>query len=332
MLGQIRGWPLMMQRFPEGIDHPGSVRKDVDGSIPDWFAIVKAHGRGATLTQAIACNAPTLAYLADRACITPPAWLSRALKPGSPDLLVFDLDPSPGVAFLALRDAALGIGEQLGTLGLAPFAMTAGSEGIHLWAPLRGRESFEEVRRLAGDIAELLSARHPATLTTPQRRSPGGRRVYIDIMRNAYGQTAVVPHAVRARPGAPAAMPIRWEEVRQRGLRPDRLTIAFAWERLAAEGDVWAPIARHTRGLQWPRWRLEACKKSSGDERERACQRMATGREMGGPMDCQTRMVRKVRQRESVPIRPRADRGGLGSRSQRRSGARSAQAAPTGAM
>lgn len=267
MLRHIRARPLMLQRFPDGIDHPGFMQKDIDESFPAWVAKVKVDKQGGTLRQAMACNARTLAYLADQACITPHMWLSRAPELGHPDRLVFDLDPSPDSAFVTVRDTALRIGELLESLGLAAFALITGSRGLHVWVPLRRRQSFEEVGSFARGIAELLAGRHPDTLTTAQRKAARGRRVYIDIMRNGYAQTVVAPYAVRARAGAPVAMPIRWEELGDRDLRPDRFTITSAWERLRAEGDAWAQMARHARELRGPRRRLDRLR---AGERRRA--------------------------------------------------------------
>jgi bifunctional non-homologous end joining protein LigD len=87
--------------------------------------------------------------------------------------------------------------------------------------------------------------------------------VYLDIMRNAYAQTAVAPYSVRARAGAPVATPLapvatplEWDELDARGLRADRFTIRDLPRRLAGQRDPWADMSRHARSLNGPLERL----------------------------------------------------------------------------
>jgi bifunctional non-homologous end joining protein LigD len=76
-------------------------------------------------------------------------------------------------------------------------------------------------------------------------------------MRNAYAHTAVAPYAVRARPSAPVATPLRWEELSDPAIRPDRFTIADVPARLARDGDAWADLRTHAQPLGAARRRLE---------------------------------------------------------------------------
>jgi bifunctional non-homologous end joining protein LigD len=175
-------------------------------------------------------------------------WLSRADRLRQPDRLVFDLDPAPGADFAAVRRAARRTGDLLREIGLEPFAQVTGSKGIHVWTPLRRRATFEDVRPFARAAAELLARRHADELTTEFRKSERGGRILVDVMRNAYAQTAVPPYAVRPRPGAPVATPIAWEELSDSRLRPDRWTVKTVLRRLHAKGDPWADIASFARG------------------------------------------------------------------------------------
>lgn len=137
-------------------------------------------------------------------------------------------------------------------LGLVPFAMTTGSRGIHVVAPLRRECSFEVVRELAWAIGERLVEGHPEQLTMESRKAQRGERIYVDVLRNGWAQTAVPPYAPRPRPGAPVALPLRWEELSDRRLRPDGATIDTA----AARGDAWKGIGRHARSPARVRERL----------------------------------------------------------------------------
>jgi bifunctional non-homologous end joining protein LigD len=256
MLPHVKGRPVSMQRFPDGIGNYGFFHKDVPEHFPDWIERVEVRKAGGTVTHAVTCDADTLVYLADQACITPHVWLSRIPDLERPDRLVFDLDPSDG-GFARVRRAARRTGELLEQLGLVPFAMITGSRGIHVWVPLRPRAGFDEVRRFARDVARLLAERHPKELTVEQRKAKRAGRILIDVMRNGYAQTAVPPYAVRPRPQAPVATPLEWDELSDSRLRPDRFTTRNVFRRLAARGDPWARISRRAKELKQPRRRLD---------------------------------------------------------------------------
>jgi bifunctional non-homologous end joining protein LigD len=255
MLRHMKDRPISMQRFPDGIAKHGFFHKDVPNHFPDWIKRVQVPKKNGTVTHALACNADTLVYLADQACITPHVWLSRADELERPDRMVFDLDPSDG-NFADVRRAARSIGELLDGLGLTPFAMTTGSRGVHVWVPLRRQAGFDEVREFARDVARVMVVRYPDRLTLEARKQKRGERILIDIMRNGYAQTVVPPYAVRAKPGAPLATPLRWRELSDSSLRPDKFTVRNIGRRLSRVGDPWEEIDRHAKTLGPARRRL----------------------------------------------------------------------------
>lgn len=256
MLPHIGGRPLSMQRFPEGVDGQGFFQKEVPPYFPQWIPRVTVPKEGGTVTHAIACDADTLVYLAGQACITPHIWLSRAPDVERPDRMVFDLDPADR-DFTAVRKAARLVGELLEQLGLPAFAMTTGSRGLHVWVPLRADASFPTVNGFARQAAALLAQRHPQALTVEQRKAKRKGRLFIDVMRNAYAQTVAPPYGVRPRAQAPVATPLRWKELFDSRLRPDKFNTRNLLRRLATDGDPWADMSRHARELKAPRLRLE---------------------------------------------------------------------------
>jgi bifunctional non-homologous end joining protein LigD len=249
MLPHIRDRPLALQAFPNGIDASGFFMKSVPKYFPDWIATVEVPKRGGSLTQVLARDAATLVYLAGQNVITPHTWLSRADRPREPDRLIIDLDPSPGIGFTEVRAAAREAGERLRDCGLAAYAMVTGSRGVHVVAPLRRGPGFGDVHGFARALAEAMVAAHPDQLTLEWHRAERGARIYVDVNRINYAQHAVAPYGVRPRPHGPVAMPIRWDELSDRRLAPDRWTIADAADRLASEGDAWKGIGRSARKL-----------------------------------------------------------------------------------
>lgn len=249
MLPHLEDRPVNLERYPDGIGGARIIQQHTPEHFPDWIGRARVAKAGGSVTHVVVRDAATLVYLAGQACITIHAWLSRADRPERPDRLIVDLDPPDGVTPDALRAAARRIADLLGECGLRPFAMTTGSRGYHLVAPIQRRSPVDSVRDLARDIARVAVARDPDTLTAEHRKAARGGRIFVDVMRNTYAQTAVAPYSVRARPGAPVATPLALEELDDGATRPDRWTIATVGGRLARDGDPWSEIAAHAAPL-----------------------------------------------------------------------------------
>jgi bifunctional non-homologous end joining protein LigD len=256
MLPHMRGRPVSMQRFPDGIESKGFFHKDIPDYFPDWIKRVEVPKSGGTVTHVVASNVETLLYLVNQNTITPHVWLSRADRLWQPDRMVVDLDPPPESDFNAVRRAARQTGDLLRELGFTPFAQVTGSKGVHVWVPLRRRARHDEVRAFAGDIARVLASRHPEELTTEWRKEKRDGRILVDTARNTYAQTAVPPYAVRPRAGAPVATPIEWDELSDARLRPDRWNMNTVIRRLSQKGDPWADLASYARGISRAKRRL----------------------------------------------------------------------------
>ncbi|MFE6281855.1 non-homologous end-joining DNA ligase [Streptomyces sp. NPDC057877] len=255
LLPHLRGRPLMLERHPDGVDGPRFMQKNTPAHYPDWITRAEVAKEGGTVRHTVCDDTATLVYLADQACLTLHRWLSRTTRPYAPDRLVFDLDPSAD-DFAPVREAARLLGELLDALRLPAALMTTGSRGLHVVVPLDGRQDFDEVRDFARDVADTLAAAHPDRFTTAARKKDRGDRLYLDVQRNAYAQTAVAPFTVRARPGAPVAVPIAWDQLDDPQLGPRRWTIADAVDQ--ARTDPWADVPGRARALGPARRRLDA--------------------------------------------------------------------------
>jgi bifunctional non-homologous end joining protein LigD len=261
MLHHLRDRPLVMHRFPDGIDGEGFYQKDTPEYFPEWIERVSVEKEGGTVEHVV-CSAPAdLVYLADQACVTPHVWLSTVGDLRRPERIVFDLDPPDGDAG-AVRRAARDVRDLMDEIGLRPFVMTTGSRGHHVVVPLRREMGFDDVRRLARDAARVVAARHPEELTVEQRKEKRGERVFLDYLRNSYAQTQVAPYAVRARPGAPVATPIDWDELES--VDPRRYDIRSALRRLAQKDDPWKDMTRHAHSPAGPRAALDSVMEASG--------------------------------------------------------------------
>ncbi|MGQ4489490.1 non-homologous end-joining DNA ligase [Streptomyces sp. SAS_281] len=237
MLPHLRDRPLMLERFPDGIGGHGFMQKDVPASFPDWIHRAELPKEDGTVTYPIADDTATLVHLAGQASITPHRFLSRADRPHHPDRMVFDLDP-PGDDFAPVREAALGLHGLLDELELPSLVMTTGSRGLHVVVALDRRDGFDAVRTFARAVADALVARRPDRFTTEARKKARGGRLYLDVQRNAYAQTAVAPYAVRTRQGAPVAAPLAWADIDDPALDARRWTLRDA-DALVDREDPW---------------------------------------------------------------------------------------------
>lgn len=197
-----------MQRFPNGIDEEGFLQKEASNYFPKWVTTVDVPLiKGGTLRMVVADSAATLVYLANQAVLTFHVWLSTVAHLDKPDRMVFDLDPSDNDFSKVIKTAHLRR-EILENNGYKPQAMTTGSRGLHVLVPIKPTRDFDDVRNEAKHITKAVIERNEALTTMETSKSKRGNKVYIDIFRNAYGASHVVPYSLRAKPGAPIATPI----------------------------------------------------------------------------------------------------------------------------
>ena len=241
MVDLVRDRPVSLQRFNAGIAKQGFFQKNVERGAPEWVKRVRVSKRDGTLWHVLANDAATLVWLANQNAITPHVWLSRADRPERPDRMIFDLDPVADGDFALVRRTARELGDVLREAGVQPFAMTTGSKGIHVVVPLRRRYGFDRVREAAVAVAEKVIERRPRELTMEFYKRKRDGRLFVDVNRNGYAATAVPPYAVRARPGAPVATPLHWDELSDRRLSALRWTIRTVLDR---DADLWKDIGR----------------------------------------------------------------------------------------
>jgi bifunctional non-homologous end joining protein LigD len=251
MLPHLKRYPVSMQRFPDGLDEEGFYNKDAPDYFPDWIDTVKFPKReGGSFQAPIVNSKAALIYLANQAVVTFHPYLARTGDLEKPDKMIYDLDPPEGTSdYGAVRQAALDLHNVLEELNLTSFVQTTGSEGFHVLVPLDREQGFDTVREFATGVARVLVQRHGDKYTLEQRKKKREGRIFLDMLRNAYGATAVAPYSARARPGAPIATPISWQELRE-GASPRDWSIKTIIRRMGQKDDPWAGIMRHAQSLQ----------------------------------------------------------------------------------
>ncbi|MCB1107895.1 MAG: non-homologous end-joining DNA ligase [Chlamydiia bacterium] len=238
MIPHLKDRPISMKRYPDGIKKGGFVQKQVSDYFPSWVKTkgVKRQEKGSV--KMVVCNdKDTLRYLANQACITPHIWQSTIKDLKHPNRIVFDLDP-PGKNFsLAIEGAKFLREVLLDDFKLKSYVMTTGSKGLHVIVPIKPDHPFEKVRSFAKKVGMVLVDEEPDHYTLNPRKSGRKSKLFIDYLRNGYGQTSVAPYAVRALDGAPIAVPLSWDELTSR-LTPQSFNLETVKKRLA-KADPW---------------------------------------------------------------------------------------------
>jgi bifunctional non-homologous end joining protein LigD len=257
MLPYLRGRPLNLQRFPNGVNGKGFWQQGASEHFPDWIrtVTVERRGRGGTVDHVVCDDAAAIVYLANLSTVTFHAWTSTVEHLARPDLVIIDLDPDPDQGLEVVRAAARSVKAACEEVGLASFIQTSGSRGYHVVMPLQPGPDVEVVRDFAAELALLVAARDPERLSVEWRKAKRDGRLLLDTARMGYAQTLVAPYSVRPKPEAPVATPIEWSELGR--VEPRSYTVANLRRRLARKPDPWAGMADHAAAFDPVRSRLE---------------------------------------------------------------------------
>lgn len=249
MLPYIKNRPLVMHRFPDGIKGKEFYQKEVPDYFPKWIKRKKVKlVKGGSEPLMIASKKADLIYLASQACLVPHIWLSTANKPKYPNKIVLDLDPPDG-DFNKVKFAAFKIKDVFESNKFTPYVMTTGSKGLHVIVPIKQNHRFDKVRNYIKTIVNKLADKYSDTLTTEPRINKRKGKVFLDYLRNGYGQTSVAPYSIRALKRAPVATPLDWNELKKPDIGPRSYNITNIFRRLSKKGDPFKGMMRHAKEL-----------------------------------------------------------------------------------
>jgi DNA ligase D len=249
LLRTMRGRPLLLERFPDGAGGKSWFQKRVPKGAPPWLTTVElATPNGTTSDALVAADLAHIVWAVNLGCIGFHVWPTHADAPDVADELRVDLDPSPGVSFDQLREAALRTRELLDELGIAVHLKTSGSRGLHLYVGLEPRWDSYEVRAGAVALARELERRHPGLVSAQWWKEERGARVFVDFNQNAPHKTVFGAWCVRPRVGGQVSTPISWDELA--AIHPDELTLATVPGRVASAGDPWEDKEAHPQDLE----------------------------------------------------------------------------------
>ncbi len=248
MLPYLRDRPLSMQVFPDGIEGKSFWRKDKPAHAPAWMESWTYHGEK-TKTYIVVNEVATLAWVANAGVIDLHPWHSRFDAPNEPDWAVFDLDPFEPATFQEVVDIAKLVKAALDHYGMHGVVKTSGQTGLQIYVPVRRGPEYSAVRHWVEEVGRAIDQAAPGRVSWEWSVAKRTGRIRIDYTQNIINKTLAAPYSLRPAPGAPVSTPIAWDELDDPDLRPDRWNIATIAQRVAAKGDLFAPVLNADQDL-----------------------------------------------------------------------------------
>jgi bifunctional non-homologous end joining protein LigD len=267
LLPVVRDRPLVMRRFPDGIDRPAFYQHRAPDQVPAGVRLAAIEGDDVP-SRFVGGDLATLLHMTQLAAISQDPWFSRVQSRAAIDFAAIDLDPMAAAPFSRVRDVARWVRDELENLGVTGAIKTSGASGLHIYLPMRSGTPYEAGMLFCQIIASLVAGRHPEAATverTVARRDPAA--VYVDYLQNIPGKTLACAYSARASAYAGASAPLRWEELDDK-LDPRAFTIVTLPARLRQVGDLWAGL-RRARGIDLEA-ALERAKVRHGKGRRRS--------------------------------------------------------------
>ena len=225
MLNLLTGRPIVMTRFPNGIDEEGFYEKDAPQGTPAWVKTFRRYSETAEreISYVLCDDLDTLLWLANLASLEIHMTLSKADSFENPDLVVFDLDPKPPADYDDVVEVALLIKERLDGLSLRSYVKTSGKKGLHIIMPIVKGYTFQQAREFVQKIAAYVGKQTEKVVAQRSRSDMLGK-VYVDYVQNSHGRTMICPYSTRATPRATVSTPLEWSDVKK-GLNPEEFNL-----------------------------------------------------------------------------------------------------------
>jgi len=225
MLRFLANRPIVLTRYPNGIDGGSFYEKAAPEGTPSWVATYKIFSETANRdVNYVLCNdLDTLIWLANLAAIEIHTPLSIIETRDKPDFIFFDIDPEPPASYEDAMTTGLYLKEKLDQLGLKSYVKTSGKKGLHILVPIVQEYNFKQTRAFVHKIGQQLAKEHENVVSEfSDTKKPG--KIFVDYLQNAQGRTNVSPYSLRGVPEATVSTPIDWSDVKKR-IKPAELNI-----------------------------------------------------------------------------------------------------------
>ena len=240
MLPHVAFRPVTMVRCPTGRARKCFYQRHAGSGVPEQLGEVTVPGFAEPYLYIR--DVAGLVAMVQMGVLEMHPWGVRIEKPDCADRVIFDLDPGEGTGFEDVIRAAKEVRERLAALGLESFCKTTGGKGLHVVVPVEATEAWRDVKAFAKEVSAQMAADAPERYLTKISKAEREGRIFIDYLRNDPTSTAVAPYSTRSRPGAPVAMPLRWDQVKK-GLDPCDYTVRTVPAKIARQkADPWAEM------------------------------------------------------------------------------------------
>ena len=247
LLPHLRGRPLTLKRYPNGVEGQHFYEKQCPSHRPDWVRTAPLKAGSKTINFCLCDNLPTLVWAANLADLEIHPSLALAEAYSSPTVVAFDLDPGPPATIVECADVAVRLRAALQAVGLECFPKTSGSKGMQVYAPLNTPTSYDDVKPFAFAVAQALERAEPELVVSDMNKTRRTGKVFVDWSQNDQHKTTVGVYSLRARPQPTVSTPITWDEVEavRESRDPDDLVFTSdeVLARVAEHGDLFAPVA-----------------------------------------------------------------------------------------
>jgi bifunctional non-homologous end joining protein LigD len=251
MLPYLHDRPLNLNRFPDGVARPGFWHKEVPSHAPDWLR--QWHNEeadpGETRCYAVVDSVAALAWMANYGGLELHAWTSRIPDVHQPTWALIDIDPGTTTSFDDILVLARLYRTALEHLHVVGMPKVTGKRGVQIWIPIADGYRFSDTRAWVETVSKAVGHTVPEMISWEWHKDRREGLARLDYTQNAINKTLVAPFSPRPAAGAPVSVPIRWDELDDPDLRPDRWTIRTVLQRLATMGDPLAPLIARDQQL-----------------------------------------------------------------------------------
>jgi bifunctional non-homologous end joining protein LigD len=250
ILPHLKGRPLTLKRYPNGVDAPFFYEKRCPTHRPAWVNTAKvwSEGNDDYINFCLVEDRATLAWLANLACLELHTLLCKAPNVATPTSMVFDLDPGAPADILDSIRIGIQMRDKLEQLGLTSFAKTSGSKGLHLWVPLNTAVTFYQTKEFAHAITLMMEREFPDQVISSMKKELRKGKVFIDWSQNDSHKTTACAYTLRARNEPTVSTPVSWDELELALKKRNREKVTFRTDdvlaRVAKQGDLFSPVLK----------------------------------------------------------------------------------------
>lgn len=251
LLPYLKNRPMVLRRFPEGIEGDSFVQKNTAGlHLPDWMETIKIEHENKQVVYFVIQNLKSIEYIVNLGSIEMHPFHVTTKDLDHPTYFILDLDPED-VPFNTVIETAHTIHQLFDHWGIPHYLKTSGGRGLHLYIPLGGKYDENQISQFGQILGLLIHEELPQITSLERKPIKRQKKIYLDVLQNRSKQTVVAPYSLRGKPFAPVSTPLHWDEL-VKGVEPQDFNLSNTIERLDTIGDIFSPVLG--KGFDLKKW------------------------------------------------------------------------------